>query len=68
MRSEGPVALLGVYPSRANPAKEHVVQMGEDENVYCSCPAWRFQKGTHPRERTCKHIERWKTGDRGLMS
>jgi len=23
---------------------------------YCSCPAWKFQKGVAPADRTCKHL------------
>lgn len=26
------------------------------DSVYCSCPAWRFQR-VHPLRRTCKHCE-----------
>lgn len=25
--------------------------------VYCSCPAWRFQKGRSPKDRVCKHLK-----------
>jgi len=31
--------------------------MGSDGNVYCTCPAWRFQKSKPVLERTCKHIK-----------
>lgn len=24
----------------------------------CSCPAWRYQRGVDPANRTCKHIDR----------
>ena len=26
------------------------------ERNYCSCPAWKFQKGLRPEERTCKRL------------
>ncbi len=40
--------------------------LGKDENLYCSCPAWKFSKGPKE-EKTCKHIkqavrEEWPTG------
>jgi hypothetical protein len=43
-------------PSSSNPDKSYDVKLGKDGNVYCSCPAWRFQK-LHPHQRTCKHIK-----------
>jgi hypothetical protein len=48
--------VLLTVPSASNPAKSHEVKLGKDGNVYCSCPAWRFQK-VHPHARTCKHIK-----------
>lgn len=33
----------------------HKIVLGEDGVVYCSCPAWKFQKG-EPAKRSCKHL------------
>jgi len=40
----------------SNGKTEYQIKLGKDGNVYCSCPAWRFQK-LHPHQRTCKHIK-----------
>lgn len=32
------------------------IRLGADANVYCTCPAWKFQK-LPPKERTCKHMK-----------
>lgn len=32
------------------------IRLGGDGNVYCTCPAWKFQK-LPPKERTCKHMK-----------
>jgi predicted nucleic acid-binding Zn finger protein len=33
----------------------YTVKKGQDGVVYCSCPAWRFQK-VAAAHRSCKHI------------
>ena len=48
--------LLAVIPSSTNPLKSYQIRRGGDGNVYCTCPAWKFQK-LSPKERTCKHIK-----------
>lgn len=48
--------LLFTTPSSTGKG-EHQVKLGKDGNVYCSCGAWKFQKGVHPHDRTCKHIK-----------
>jgi hypothetical protein len=60
MKSQGPLAALAEYESDSTPGKMYQVMMGEDGVVYCTCPAWRFQKGRSPSERVCKHIRRFK--------
>ena len=40
----------------AGSGKSYSLSLGKDGNVYCSCPAWRFQK-TAAGKRTCKHIK-----------
>jgi len=36
----------------------HTVTLGHDDNVFCSCRMWRFQKEKNPKKRTCKHIRK----------
>lgn len=50
----GPV--LVTVPSESNPSKSYEIRLGHDGNVYCSCPAWKFQK-VHPHLRVCKHMK-----------
>ena len=52
--------VLSRFASKSNPAVAHEVRRGADGNVYCTCPSWRFQKNS-PLNRTCKHIESWKS-------
>lgn len=52
--------VLARFASKSNPSKSHEVRLGKDGVVYCGCPSWRFQKN-HPSNRTCKHVEQWKT-------
>jgi hypothetical protein len=37
-------------------AQPYEIRLGGDGNVYCTCPAWKFQK-LPPKERTCKHMK-----------
>ena len=48
--------VLATFPSKSNPSKSHEVRLGKDGVVYCTCPAWRFQKLT-PSCRCCKHTK-----------
>ena len=36
--------------------KRYTLILGQDGVAYCTCPAWRFQKGA-PKSRTCKHLK-----------
>ena len=36
--------------------KGHQIVLGGNGHIYCSCPAWRFQK-LAPTLRTCKHLK-----------
>jgi predicted nucleic acid-binding Zn finger protein len=36
---------------------EYTVKQGRDGVVYCSCPAWKFQRKPAA-QRTCKHVRR----------
>jgi hypothetical protein len=34
------------------------IRLGADDNIYCTCPAWKFQrKGVFAR--SCKHLVAW---------
>lgn len=47
--------VLAVWPSSSDPCKSYEIRMGKDGNVYCTCPAWKFQrKGVQGR--SCKHL------------
>ena len=50
-----PKTLLALFASASKPGHSHEVRVGADGNVYCTCPAWRFQKGVSPIGRQCKH-------------
>lgn len=52
---QGPV--IAEVPSTSNPSKKYQIRLGGDGNVYCSCPAWKYQKGKAPHERVCKHMK-----------
>ena len=48
-------AILATIPSQSNPEVVYTIRRGGDGNVWCSCPAWKFQK-LAPKDRTCKHL------------
>jgi|GEM_PF-4620731 len=56
----GPLSILAVYPSKSKPDLEYTVTLGSDDNIYCDCPAWRFQKGIPPQARVCKHTRAYR--------
>lgn len=39
---------------------------GRDEVVYCSCPAWKFQRRPAA-QRTCKHLQKFQAVLRGEL-
>jgi predicted nucleic acid-binding Zn finger protein len=47
--------VLRTWPS-SRAGKVYELTLGDDNVLYCTCPAWRFTK---KRPRTCKHIEAW---------
>jgi hypothetical protein len=49
-------ALLAKVPSMSKEGVGYDVRKGADGNIYCTCPAWRFQRKPLM-ERTCKHIK-----------
>lgn len=48
--------VLAHVPSSSNPSVAYEIRLGGDGNVYCTCPAWKFQK-LPPKERSCKHMK-----------
>lgn len=48
--------VLATFASKSNPGHRHEVRVGADGNIYCTCPAWRFQHN-HPMNRVCKHTK-----------
>ena len=47
------------FPSKSNPSKEYTVNVDENGELSCNCPAWTFKKGD---ERTCKHVQAAEAG------
>lgn len=56
MAKKTKIVVLAVIPSDTDPNEHYEVRIGHDGNVYCTCPAWRFQHRA-PGERTCKHLQ-----------
>jgi len=54
VEAAGPV--IASVPSSSNPDKKYEIRLGNDGNVYCSCPAWKHMK-LPPAERVCKHMK-----------
>jgi len=48
--------LLATVPASKPGVEPYNINLGNDNNVYCSCPSWKWQK-IPPKERTCKHID-----------
>lgn len=44
------------FYSRTSGTQYKMTLSKDQQVVYCSCPAWRFQS-TSPANRTCKHIK-----------
>ena len=47
---------IGFAASMSNPAVKYEIKRGANGHIYCSCPAWRYQK-LPPMKRTCKHLK-----------
>lgn len=56
MKNDSKIQVLQVVPSKSNPAKTYEIRRGKDETVYCTCPAWKFQR-LQAGGRTCKHLK-----------
>ena len=50
---------LATFKSASRPGVTYDVIMGDNQHVYCSCPAWKFQRKP-ALQRTCKHIEQFR--------
>jgi nitric oxide reductase NorQ protein len=44
--------LLKKIPSKSSSSIEYELLKGDDGNVYCTCPAWKFSKGA----KSCTHV------------
>jgi len=44
--------VLKKIPSKSSPTISYEVRRGDDGNVYCTCPSWKFSKGA----KSCSHV------------
>ena len=51
--------ILHSYPSSRNPAITYDIIKGDDDVVYCTCPAWKYH-------RDCKHLREWREKGRAF--
>jgi hypothetical protein len=49
--------VVGKFQSMTSPGKFYEIRRGKDGVVYCTCPAWKFQKKEYGQPRTCKHLK-----------
>jgi hypothetical protein len=56
--------ILATYRSKSDPSRRYYIKKPHDSSkpIYCSCPAFMFQKGKPAWERTCWHLDNWKSG------
>jgi len=48
-------SLIKKIPSRSSASIEYELMRGDDGTVYCTCPAWKFSKGT----KSCTHVREY---------
>ena len=51
--------VLQTVASKSNPDKHYEIRLGGDNRVYCTCPAWKFSKGT----KDCKHLREFRVSN-----
>jgi hypothetical protein len=56
MATKSEPTVLAVAPSKTNPSKSYEIRRGKDGVIYCTCPAWRYQRLKKGETRTCKHL------------
>lgn len=51
--------VLAHYGSKSRPgsAGYNILSSEGGHEIYCECPAWKFQKGKGPQGRRCKHLD-----------
>ena len=54
------LTILDTVPSKSVPGKTYEIRKGGDGTIYCTCPAWKFQRvSPGHNQRTCKHLTGW---------
>ena len=49
--------IITTVRSESNPSKTYEIRKSNrDGTVYCTCPAWKFQKVSAGQPRMCKHL------------
>jgi len=48
--------VITTVSSKSNPEKSYEIRRGNDGVIYCTCPAWRYQRLKKGETRTCKHM------------
>jgi len=56
MATKSEPTVLAVAPSKTDPSKSYEIRRGKDGTIYCTCPAWRYQRLKKGEKRTCKHL------------
>lgn len=65
-RERGPVVARMESMSKEGRFYE-IREASDGSHLFCDCPAWRFQKGKAPQDRTCKHLAAFRA-DRALSA
>lgn len=49
------MTILKKIPSKSSPSISHEVRRGDDGSIYCTCPSWKFSKGS----KSCTHVREY---------
>ncbi|MAJ97140.1 MAG: hypothetical protein CMI56_00810 [Parcubacteria group bacterium] len=50
--------IVASIPATGHPGFVHNLILSKKNHIYCTCPAWKFQK-KDPSLRTCKHVDQY---------